>query len=65
MARMRSGIGGCVAMQAKERFAQAVAKKHVAQVGRVLGFQARTVTILADFLERAGKSAGIARELHG
>ena len=51
--------------EAEERFAHAVAEKHVAQVGRVFGFQARTETVLADFLERAGKPAGIARELHG
>ena len=51
--------------EAEERFAQAVAEKHVAQVGRVLGFELRTKTVAADFLERAGKAAGIARKLHG
>ena len=46
-------------------FAQAVAEKHVAHVGSVLGFQFGTVFVGADFLERAGQAAGVAGELHG
>ena len=31
----------------------------------MLGFQFGTKTVAADFLQRAGEPAGIARELHG
>src|SRR5580704_8273180 len=34
-------------------------------VGRLIGKQPRTETVAADFLERAGKSGRITRELHG
>src|ERR1035437_1411737 len=51
--------------EAEQRIAEAVAKKHVAQVRRVFGFQFGTVTVTSNFLQRAGKSAGVAGELNG
>jgi len=49
----------------KQRFADAIAEKHVAEIGRVFGFQARAKAVLSDFLKRAGKPRRIACELHG
>ena len=37
----------------------------MAGIGRVLGFHVRAEAVTTDFLERAGKSAGVAGELHG
>src|ERR1035437_4595670 len=51
--------------EVEQRIAEAVAKKHMAHIRRVGGFQFGTVTVTSDFLQRAGKSAGIARELNG
>jgi len=51
--------------ESEERFAEAIAKKHMAEIGRMLGFQARAVAVTADFLERPGQSGGVARELDG